>query len=206
MCHPYVGRQDSGNPLIVLVIGPCNFKGGRVWRFRCQRLPAPALISPLIDYVPHWIALLCLVVCIARRCQTVSSFVPGGCCVALQMLMRAGVPSWIKSGERFRSLLGSVVTHMFCQINFHYITEDFVFITESIITKNMFWLLGPFDQCIVLRMTINFILTRRFSNWSAFCYSVWSGCDEIFQNWSTICFLFFSYCRHFFDCIDKIQQ
>jgi len=119
MCHPYVGRQYSGNPLIVLVIGPYNFKGGRVWRFRGesvtvwrfrgQRLPAPALISPLIDYVPRWIALLCLVVCIAGRCQIVSRFVPGGCCVALQMLMRAGVLSWIKPGERFRSSLGSVV-------------------------------------------------------------------------------------------------
>ena len=40
MCHPYVGRQASGNPLIVLVIGRYNFKGGRVWRFRCQRLLA----------------------------------------------------------------------------------------------------------------------------------------------------------------------
>ena len=28
MCLPYVGRQESGNPLIVLVIGPYNFKGG----------------------------------------------------------------------------------------------------------------------------------------------------------------------------------
>ena len=46
----------------------------------------------LFDYVPRGIALLWLVVCIARRCQTVSSFVPGGC-VALQMLMRAGVLS-----------------------------------------------------------------------------------------------------------------
>jgi len=82
-------------------------KGGE-WRFRCQRLPA--LISPLIDYVPRWIALLCLVVSIARRCQIISSFVPGGCCVALQMLRRAGVLSWIKPGERFRSSLGSVVT------------------------------------------------------------------------------------------------
>jgi len=82
----------------------------QLWRFPCQRLPAPALISPLIDYVPRWIALLCLVVCIARRCQIVSSFVPGGCCVALQMLMRAGVLSWIKPGERFCSSLGSVVT------------------------------------------------------------------------------------------------
>jgi len=82
------------------------------WRFRCQRLPAPALISPLIDYVPRWIALLCLVVCIARRCQIVSSFVPGGCCVTLQMLMRAGVLSWIKPGERFCSSLGSVMTSM----------------------------------------------------------------------------------------------
>ena len=82
----------------------------RLWRFRCQRLPAPALISPLIDYVPRWIALLCLVVCIARRCQIVSSLVPGGCCVALQMLMCASVLSWIKPGERFRSSLGSVVT------------------------------------------------------------------------------------------------
>ena len=81
-----------------------------MWRFRCQQLPAPALISPLLDYGPRWIALLCLVVCIARRCQIVSSFVLGGCCVALQMLMRAGVLSWIKPGERFRSLLGSVVT------------------------------------------------------------------------------------------------
>ena len=54
---------------------------------------APALISPLIDYVLRCIALLCLVVCIARRCQIVSSFVPDGCCVALQMLMRAGVLS-----------------------------------------------------------------------------------------------------------------
>ena len=26
----WVGRQESGNPLIVLVIGPYNFKGGRV--------------------------------------------------------------------------------------------------------------------------------------------------------------------------------
>jgi len=51
MCHPFVGRQDSGNPLIISVIGPYNFKGGRVCRFRCQRLPAPALISPFIDYV-----------------------------------------------------------------------------------------------------------------------------------------------------------
>ena len=81
-----------------------------LWRFRCQRLPAPALISPLIDYVPRWIAFLCLVVCIASRCQIVSSFVPGGCCVALQMLMRAGVLSWIKPGERFCSSLGSVMT------------------------------------------------------------------------------------------------
>ena len=84
-----------------------------LWRFQCQRLPAPALISPLIDYVPRRIALLCLVVCIARRCQIVSSFVPGGCCVAQQMLMCAGVLSWIKPGERFRSSLGSVVTHLF---------------------------------------------------------------------------------------------
>jgi len=81
-----------------------------LWRFRCQRLPAPALISPLIDYVPRWLALLRLVVWIARRCQIVSSFVPGGCCVALQMLMRVGVLSWIKPGEKFRSSLGSVVT------------------------------------------------------------------------------------------------
>ena len=29
-CLPYVGRQESGNPLIVLVIGPYNFNGGRV--------------------------------------------------------------------------------------------------------------------------------------------------------------------------------
>jgi len=78
-----------------------------VWRFRCPRLPA--LISPLIDYVPRWIALLCLVVCITRRYQIVSSFVPGGCCVTLQMLMRAGVLSWIKPGEWFRSSLGSFV-------------------------------------------------------------------------------------------------
>jgi len=28
MCHPYVGRPESGNPLIVLVIGPSNFTGG----------------------------------------------------------------------------------------------------------------------------------------------------------------------------------
>ena len=110
MCLPYVGQQESGNPLIVSVIGPYNFKGGRVWQFRCQRLPAPALISPLIDYVPCCIALLCLVVCITRRCQIISSFVPGGCCIALQMLMRAGVLSWIKPGERFRLSLGSVVT------------------------------------------------------------------------------------------------
>ena len=79
-----------------------------MWRFRCQ--PLPALISPLIDYVPCWIALLCLVVCITRRCQIVSSFVPGGCCVALQMLMRAGVLSWIKPSVRFCSSLGSVMT------------------------------------------------------------------------------------------------
>jgi len=96
-----------------------TLKGGRVWRFRCQRLPAPALISPLIDYVSRWIALLCLFVCIARQCQIVSSFLPGGCCVALQMLMRAGVLSWIKPGERFRSSLGSVMTRQdgcaFCQ-------------------------------------------------------------------------------------------
>ena len=83
-------------------------RGTLLWRFQCQRLPA--LISPLIDYVPRWIALLCLVVCIARRCQIVSSFVPGGRCVALQMLMRAGVLSWIKPGERFRSSRGSVAT------------------------------------------------------------------------------------------------
>jgi len=72
-----------------------------VWQFRCQRLPAPALISPLIDYVLRWIALPGrLYRCIARRCQIVSSFVLGGCCVALQMLMPAGV----------LSSLGSVVT------------------------------------------------------------------------------------------------
>ena len=88
-----------------------------LWRFRCQRLPAPALISPLMDYVPRCIALLCLVVCIARRCQIVSSFVPGGCCVAPQMLMRAGVLSWIKPGERFRSSLGSVVTNITINCN-----------------------------------------------------------------------------------------
>ena len=28
MCLPYVGRQESGNPLIVLVMGPYNLKGG----------------------------------------------------------------------------------------------------------------------------------------------------------------------------------
>ena len=82
----------------------------QLWRFPCQRLPAPALISPLIDYVPRCIALLCLVVCIARWCQIVSSFVPGGCCVALQMLICASVLSWIKPGESFRASLGSVVT------------------------------------------------------------------------------------------------
>ena len=90
------------------MIGPYNLK--EEWRFRCPRLPA--LISPLIDYVPRRIALLCLVVCIARRYQIVSSFVPGGCCVTLQMLIRAGVLSWIKPGERFRSSLGSVVTQI----------------------------------------------------------------------------------------------
>jgi len=67
----------------------------------------------------HWLVrllitcrveLLCLVVCIARQCQIVSSFVPGGCCVPRQMLMRAGVLSWIKPGKRLRSSLGSDVT------------------------------------------------------------------------------------------------
>ena len=92
-------------------------KGGRVWRFRCPRLPA--LISPLINYVPRWIALLCLVVCIARRYQIVSSFVPGGCCVTLHILMRAGVLSWIKGFVR-RWVLSwhcvaadSTITHIF---------------------------------------------------------------------------------------------
>jgi len=41
----------------------------------------------LLDYVPRGIALLCLVVRIARRCQMVASFVPGVCCIALQMLV-----------------------------------------------------------------------------------------------------------------------
>jgi len=30
MCLPYVGRQESGNSLIVLVIDPYNFKGERM--------------------------------------------------------------------------------------------------------------------------------------------------------------------------------
>ena len=78
-----------------------------LWRFWCPRLPA--LSTPLTDYVPRRIALLCLVVCIARRCQIVFGFVPSGCCATLQMLMRSGV-SWIEPGERFRSSLDSVVT------------------------------------------------------------------------------------------------
>jgi len=30
MCLPYASRQDSGNPPIVLVLGPYNFKWGSV--------------------------------------------------------------------------------------------------------------------------------------------------------------------------------
>ena len=122
----------------------------------------------------RWIALLCLVVCIARRCQIVSSFVPGGCCVALQMLMRADVFSWIKPGERFSSSLGSVVkiysTNIICKattvthtkrIDRNLLRKEtsFVCYTSSVLRKS-----GHTKQKKKLR-TVAKITTQDYKNW-----------------------------------------
>ena len=124
----------------------------------------------------HWLVrllitccveLLCLVVCIARRCQIVYSFVPGGCCVALQMLIRAGVLSWINPGVRFRSSLGSVMTGTMTVCIYSWGILPCI---KHTLNRLLRW----------LHSSVLYLLTPRLNAGWLLCFP---DCDEIMTTW-----------------------
>ena len=58
MCLPYIGRQESGNPLIVLVIGPYNFSKGE----ECDGFVASGFLRL------HWLVRLLIMCRVVLHC------------------------------------------------------------------------------------------------------------------------------------------
>jgi len=71
MCNPYVGLRGQENPLIGLVTGPHNLRGGECGGFVASGRLHKLLLDCFVDCSPHRISLPCLVIS-CRTCALVS--------------------------------------------------------------------------------------------------------------------------------------